>query len=253
MYPNTRKQSKWLSFREDGLYLTVYRPRAPGDALLRLSIHLPARRPAQPLHRPAQASAFHARVMVWFPGGAFLVGSASTYDASELAAREKVVLVLRQHRLGILAFLSAGDTQARGNWALLDKVAAQRWVQKNIAAFGGDPGCVTLFGQSSWAMSISGLVSAVPGQTQHRLRSAMHECILHCTDACADMMKYRANFAHTGNPNVGKLTYWPQYNKEEKYLWMDFTMRVGVKLKEEKMAFRMRLHHHGGPEKQRHF
>lgn len=55
------------------------------------------------------------------------------------------------------------------------------------------------------------------------------------------------------NPNVGKLTYWPQYNKEEKYLWMDFTMRVGVKLKEEKMAFRMRLHHHGGPEKQRHF
>ncbi|XP_077918616.1 carboxylesterase 4A [Halichoerus grypus] len=161
MYPNTRKQSKWLSFREDGLYLTVYRPRAPGDALLRLSIHLPARRPAQPLHRPAQASAFHARVMVWFPGGAFLVGSASTYDASELAAREKVVLVLRQHRLGILAFLR--------------------------------------------------------------------------------------------NPNVGKLTYWPQYNKEEKYLWMDFTMRVGVKLKEEKMAFRMRLHHHGGPEKQRHF
>lgn len=43
--------------------------------------------------------------MVWFPGGAFLVGSASTYEGSELAAREKVVLVFLQHRLGILGFL----------------------------------------------------------------------------------------------------------------------------------------------------
>lgn len=58
--------------------------------------------------------------------------------------------------------LSTGDSQARGNWALLDQIAALRWVQKNIEAFGGDPGCVTLFGQSSGAMCISGLVSAMP-------------------------------------------------------------------------------------------
>lgn len=61
--------------------------------------------------------------------------------------------------------LSTGDSQARGNWALLDQVAALRWVQKNIEAFGGDPGCVTLFGQSSGAMCISGLVSAMSRQT----------------------------------------------------------------------------------------
>ncbi|XP_062968300.1 carboxylesterase 4A [Cynocephalus volans] len=133
MYLNTRKQYKWLRFSEDCLYLNVYAPaRAHGD-------------PPLP-------------VMVWFPGGSFLVGSASTYEGSELAAREKVVLVVLQHRLGILGFLSTGDSQARGNWALLDQVAALRWVQENIAAFGGDPDCVTLFGQSSGAMCVSGLM-----------------------------------------------------------------------------------------------
>nr|XP_030862231.2 carboxylesterase 4A-like [Gorilla gorilla gorilla] len=96
--------------------------------------------------------------MVWFPGGAFIVGAASSYEGSDLAAREKVVLVFLQHRLGIFGFLSTDDSHARGNWGLLDQMAALRWVQENIAAFGGDPGNVTLFGQSAGAMSISGLL-----------------------------------------------------------------------------------------------
>ncbi|XP_075833360.1 carboxylesterase 4A isoform X2 [Microtus pennsylvanicus] len=133
MYLNTRKQYEWLHFSEDCLYLNVYAPvLAPGDPLL--------------------------PVMVWFPGGAFLVGSASTYEGSELAAREKVVLVFLQYRLGILGFFSTGDSQARGNWGLLDQIAALHWVQENIEAFGGDPDSVTLFGQSAGAMSISGLL-----------------------------------------------------------------------------------------------
>ncbi|XP_037371738.1 carboxylesterase 4A [Talpa occidentalis] len=133
MYFSTGRRYQWLRFSEDCLYLDVYAPaRAPGDALL--------------------------PVMVWVPGGAFLVGAASTYDGSELAAREQVVVVLLQYRLGILGFLSTGDSQARGNWALLDQVEALRWVQKNIAAFGGDPGRVTLFGQSAGAFCISGLM-----------------------------------------------------------------------------------------------
>ncbi|XP_076988787.1 carboxylesterase 4A [Tamandua tetradactyla] len=133
IYFNTRKHYKWLRFSEDCLYLDVYAPvRALGDAPL--------------------------PVMVWFPGGVFLVGSASTYDGSQLAAREQVVVVFLQSRLGILGFLSTGDSEARGNWALLDQLAALRWVQENIAAFGGDPGSVTLFGQSSGAMCVSGLM-----------------------------------------------------------------------------------------------
>ncbi|KAL1784030.1 carboxylesterase 4A [Sigmodon hispidus] len=133
MYLNTRKQYEWLHFSEDCLYLNVYTPvLAPGDPLL--------------------------PVMVWFPGGAFLIGSASSYEGSELAAREKVVLVFLQYRLGILGFLSTGDSQARGNWGLLDQIAALHWVQQNIEVFGGDPDSVTLFGQSAGAMSVSGLL-----------------------------------------------------------------------------------------------
>nr|XP_004663490.2 carboxylesterase 4A [Jaculus jaculus] len=133
MYLNTRKQYQWLSFSEDCLYLNVYAPvHARGDPLL--------------------------PVMVWFHGGAFLVGSASTYEGSELAARENVVLVFLQYRLGILGFFSTGDSQARGNWGMLDQIEALRWVQENIEAFGGDSDRVTLFGQSAGSMCISGLL-----------------------------------------------------------------------------------------------
>nr|XP_045015450.1 carboxylesterase 4A-like [Jaculus jaculus] len=134
MYLNMRKQYQWLSFSEDCLYLNVYAPvHVRGDPLL--------------------------PVMVWFPGSAFLVGSASTYEGSELAARENVVLVFLQYSLGILGFFSTGDNQAQGNWGMLDQIAALYWEQENIEAFGGDSDRVTLFGQSSGSMCISGLLA----------------------------------------------------------------------------------------------
>ncbi|XP_031196990.1 pyrethroid hydrolase Ces2e-like [Mastomys coucha] len=97
-------------------------------------------------------------VMVWIHGGALVIGMASLYDGSMLAAMENVVVVTIQYRLGVLGFFSTGDEHARGNWGYLDQVAALRWVQKNIAYFGGNPDRVTIFGESAGGTSVSSLV-----------------------------------------------------------------------------------------------
>ncbi|XP_028624359.1 cocaine esterase-like [Grammomys surdaster] len=94
-------------------------------------------------------------VMVWIHGGSLVIGMASLYDGSMLAAMENVVVVTIQYRLGVLGFFSSGDKHARGNWGFLDQVAALRWVQQNIAHFGGNPDHVTIFGESAGGISVS--------------------------------------------------------------------------------------------------
>ncbi|OBS58314.1 hypothetical protein A6R68_10548, partial [Neotoma lepida] len=94
-------------------------------------------------------------VMVWIHGGALVMGTASMYDGSMLAATEDVVVVTIQYRLGVLGFFSTGDQHARGNWGYLDQVAALRWVQQNIVHFGGNPDCITIFGESAGGTSVS--------------------------------------------------------------------------------------------------
>jgi len=101
-------------------------------------------------------------VMVWIHGGAFNFGSASQpeYNGKNLA-KKGVVVVTINYRLGPLGFLvhpllskeSAHGTS--GNYGLLDQIAALKWVQKNIAAFGGNPDRVTIFGQSAGSRSVS--------------------------------------------------------------------------------------------------
>ncbi|XP_035971029.1 cocaine esterase isoform X2 [Halichoerus grypus] len=118
------------SMSEDCLYLSVYTP-----AYAREGSSLP--------------------VLVWIHGGGLVTGMASMYDGSVLAAFEDVVVVTIQYRLGVLGFFSTGDKHAPGNWGYLDQVAALRWVQQNIAYFGGDPGLVTIFGQSAGGTSVS--------------------------------------------------------------------------------------------------
>ncbi|XP_058010809.1 fatty acyl-CoA hydrolase precursor, medium chain-like isoform X2 [Ahaetulla prasina] len=93
-------------------------------------------------------------VMVWLHGGGLVIGGASLYDGSALSAYGNVVVVVVQYRLGILGFLSTGSQEAPGNWGLLDQVAALQWVQENIEAFGGDPSCVTIFGESAGGFSV---------------------------------------------------------------------------------------------------
>ncbi|XP_055477331.1 carboxylesterase 3 isoform X3 [Psammomys obesus] len=111
------------------------------------------------IYSPSEVTAGTRRpVMVWIHGGSLMVGSATAQDGSALAAYGDVVVVTVQYRLGVFGFLSTGDKHMPGNQGLLDVVAALRWVQGNIAPFGGDPNCVTIFGNSAGAMVVSFLV-----------------------------------------------------------------------------------------------
>jgi para-nitrobenzyl esterase len=120
---------------EDCLRINVWTPRPDG-----------ARRP----------------VMLWFHGGGFEAGSASQplYDGANLAKRGDVVVVTINHRLNVfghchLAALLGRDYASSGNVGILDLVEAMRWVRRNIAAFGGDPRNVTIFGQSGGGRKVS--------------------------------------------------------------------------------------------------
>src|SRR5204862_8339710 len=95
-------------------------------------------------------------VMVWIHGGGFLFGTGATpwYDGRSFA-RDDVVLVTINYRLGAFGFL---HVDGQGNNGILDQVAAVEWVRDNIAAFGGDPGNVTAFGESAGAMSVGTLL-----------------------------------------------------------------------------------------------
>src|ERR1017187_1953245 len=97
-------------------------------------------------------------VMVWIHGGAFSNGNSAVpmYDGHTFA-RDGVVLVTINYRLGVDGFGYLPDAPA--NRGLLDQIAALEWVRDNIAAFGGDPGNVTIFGESAGAMSITTLLS----------------------------------------------------------------------------------------------
>lgn len=105
-------------------------------------------------------------VMVWIHGGGFAqgAGSGGIYRSTSLVERHKVVLVTVNYRLGPLGFLrleglTGGAIPSTGNEGLLDQVAALRWVQANIAAFGGDPARVTVFGESAGGMSVAALMA----------------------------------------------------------------------------------------------
>jgi para-nitrobenzyl esterase len=102
-------------------------------------------------------SAGRAPVMVWIHGGAFANGNSAVrmYDGHAFA-RDGVVLVTINYRLGIDGFALLPD--AVPNRGLLDQVAALEWVRDNIAAFGGDPANVTIFGESAGAMSVTTLL-----------------------------------------------------------------------------------------------
>lgn len=126
----------------------------PGEDCLRANVWTPAKG-ADGGRRP---------VMVWLHGGGFAAGSGQElpgYDGASLARKGDVVVVTLNHRLNVLGFLDLSDFgpeyAVSGNAGLLDLVAALNWVRDNAEAFGGDPGNVTIFGQSGGGGKVSTL------------------------------------------------------------------------------------------------
>jgi len=124
---------------EDCLYLNVWRPATPTSARL--------------------------PVMVWIYGGGFVGGSSASPVSSGVPfAKRDVVLVSFNYRVGRFGFFAfpalsqARPDEAKGNYAYMDQIAALQWVKRNIAAFGGDPGNVTIFGESAGGVSVHSLL-----------------------------------------------------------------------------------------------
>ncbi|EEQ98535.1 Acetylcholinesterase precursor, putative [Perkinsus marinus ATCC 50983] len=118
---------------EDCLYLNVYRP-----ANVTQSSRLP--------------------VMAWIYGGGYVNGNSLSYDGTVLAAEHNSIVVTMNYRLGPLGFLGSSasfeEEGTTGNWGQLDQQQGLRWIQKNIAAFGGDEDRVMIFGESAGAFSV---------------------------------------------------------------------------------------------------
>lgn len=112
----------------------------------------------------APKAAKKAPVMVWIHGGGHRVGAGWVYDGQNFA-RDGVVLVSINYRLGALGYLAhptltkAAGRQPTGNFGLMDQIAALKWVRRNIAAFGGDPSNVTVFGESAGGASVLALLA----------------------------------------------------------------------------------------------
>ncbi|MEU8388927.1 carboxylesterase/lipase family protein [Micromonospora sp. NPDC048843] len=128
-------------------------------------------------------------VMVWLHGGDYRFGSGDGYGGQRLAAGGDVIIVTVNYRLGALGFLAhpalAGRDGITGNFGLQDQQAALRWVRRNAAAFGGDPGNVTVFGQSAGATSVCAQLAA-PGSA-----GLFHRAIMQ-SNSCANPVQTRA-------------------------------------------------------------
>jgi para-nitrobenzyl esterase len=137
-----------------------YPPDAPAEPMSEDCLYLNVWAPLSPKKQKLP-------VMVWIYGGSLENGSASTpLYAGDRLVQKGVIVVTANYRLGVFGFLAhpdlsrESDHHTSGNYGLLDQVAALSWVHRNIAAFGGDPDRVTVFGQSSGSISISALTTS---------------------------------------------------------------------------------------------
>lgn len=138
----------------------MYPPDAPDEPISENCLYLN-------IWKPVSTSAAPLPVMVWIPGGGLTNGSGAVplYAGNRLA-RRGVIVVTINYRLGVFGFLALPGLTAEsahhdsGDYGLLDQIAALTWIHRNIAAFGGDPDNVTVFGQSSGSIAISALTAS---------------------------------------------------------------------------------------------
>jgi len=164
---------------EDCLFLDVWAPRREAAA-------------AQEARLP---------VMVWIHGGGHSIGRAGFYQGGNLAATHDVVVVAVQYRLGPLGWLrhaalrtGASPSEASGNFGTLDLVRALEWVRENVSAFGGDPGNVTIFGESAGGTNVLSLLLA------REARGLFHRAILQSAGFGTTEARAAENFRDAPEP-----------------------------------------------------
>lgn len=146
--PNSCYQVSDTFFGEDFRGSNMWNRNTPmSEDCLKINVWVPRPRPTHRL-RP---------VLVWIFGGGFYYGSSTLdlYDGRVLASEENILIVSMNYRVSSLGFLYLDRKDAPGNAALFDQLMALEWIRDNIAFFGGNPENVTLFGESSGAVSIS--------------------------------------------------------------------------------------------------
>src|SRR5262249_36547845 len=164
--------AKWTGVRKADTFVSVcVQPKGVGR--LNVSVDLPDSPAASEdclylnVWTAAKTASERRPVMVWIFGGAYSEGAGSSpHNDGAALAFKGVVVVTFNYRLGPFGFFSHPDLtkesghDASGNQALMDSIAALKWVQTNIAAFGGDPRNVTIFGESAGAAMAAGLVGS---------------------------------------------------------------------------------------------
>ncbi len=188
----------------------VFRDEAPREDCLYLNVWMPDKSPAAKLP-----------VMVWIHGGGFVAGGSSEprQDGANLC-KLGVIVVSMNYRMGIFGFYAHPELaaespeKATGNYGLLDQVAALKWVRQNIAAFGGDPDNVTIFGESAGSFSVSALMASPLAQGLFQRAIGESGSLLGKTHPMLTTIQAERNglkFAVTnfGNSSLAKLRAYP--------------------------------------------
>lgn len=145
-----------------------HQPTARGTSIYAAAEAPPMSEDCLSLNIWSPAGAEDAPVFVWIHGGALSTGASreAMYDGARMAASQGMVVVSINYRLGVLGYLAHPELSAEsrrnvsGNYGLLDQIAALKWIETNIAAFGGDPDNVTIAGESAGALSVMYLMAS---------------------------------------------------------------------------------------------